>query len=109
MVRFSWIIVVLPLVSFFVILLFGKRMPRGGAEVGIVAVLASFVLSLLVASHFWGGNNGPYEAGITWVNSWFLRDLRTPFGGVGLSGIGREGGTHSLDFYSQLNNVCIKI
>lgn len=49
------------------------------------------------------------RAGITWVNSWFLRDLRTPFGGVGLSGIGREGGTHSLDFYSQLNNVCIKI
>jgi aminomuconate-semialdehyde/2-hydroxymuconate-6-semialdehyde dehydrogenase len=49
------------------------------------------------------------RAGITWVNSWFLRDLRTPFGGVGLSGIGREGGAHSLDFYSQLNNVCIKI
>ncbi len=49
------------------------------------------------------------RAGITWVNSWFLRDLRTPFGGVGLSGIGREGGVHSLDFYSQLNNVCIKI
>ncbi|MBI2677854.1 MAG: 2-hydroxymuconic semialdehyde dehydrogenase [Candidatus Koribacter versatilis] len=49
------------------------------------------------------------RTGITWVNSWFLRDLRTPFGGVGLSGIGREGGTHSLDFYSQLNNVCIKI
>jgi aminomuconate-semialdehyde/2-hydroxymuconate-6-semialdehyde dehydrogenase len=48
------------------------------------------------------------RAGITWVNSWFLRDLRTPFGGVGLSGIGREGGVHSLDFYSQLNNVCIK-
>jgi len=49
------------------------------------------------------------RAGITWVNSWFLRDLRTPFGGVGLSGIGREGGVHSLDFYSQLNNVCIRI
>ena len=49
------------------------------------------------------------RAGITWVNSWFLRDLRTPFGGVGLSGIGREGGVHSLDFYSQSNNVCIRI
>lgn len=49
------------------------------------------------------------RAGITWVNCWFLRDLRTPFGGVGLSGIGREGGRHSLDFYSELNNVCIKI
>lgn len=49
------------------------------------------------------------NAGITWVNCWFLRDLRTPFGGVGLSGIGREGGMHSLNFYSELNNVCIRL
>jgi len=49
------------------------------------------------------------NVGITWVNCWFLRDLRTPFGGVGLSGIGREGGKHSLDFYSELNNVCIRL
>jgi aminomuconate-semialdehyde/2-hydroxymuconate-6-semialdehyde dehydrogenase len=48
------------------------------------------------------------KVGITWVNCWFLRDLRTSFGGVGLSGIGREGGIHSLNFYSELNNVCIK-
>lgn len=49
------------------------------------------------------------NVGITWVNCWFLRDLRTPFGGVGLSGIGREGGVHSLDFYSELNNVCVRL
>ena len=49
------------------------------------------------------------NAGITWVNCWFLRDLRTPFGGMGLSGIGREGGRHSLDFYSELNNICIRL
>jgi aminomuconate-semialdehyde/2-hydroxymuconate-6-semialdehyde dehydrogenase len=49
------------------------------------------------------------NVGITWVNCWFLRDLRTPFGGVGLSGIGREGGMHSLNFYSELNNICIKL
>ena len=49
------------------------------------------------------------NVGITWVNGWFLRDLRTPFGGVGLSGIGREGGLHSLNFYSELNNICIKL
>lgn len=49
------------------------------------------------------------DVGITWVNCWFLRDLRTPFGGVGLSGIGREGGTHSLNFYSELNNVCVRL
>jgi aminomuconate-semialdehyde/2-hydroxymuconate-6-semialdehyde dehydrogenase len=48
------------------------------------------------------------NTGITWVNCWFLRDLRTPFGGVGLSGIGREGGMHSLNFYSELNNICIR-
>jgi aminomuconate-semialdehyde/2-hydroxymuconate-6-semialdehyde dehydrogenase len=49
------------------------------------------------------------NVGITWVNCWFLRDLRTPFGGVGLSGIGREGGMHSLNFYSELNNICIQL
>jgi aminomuconate-semialdehyde/2-hydroxymuconate-6-semialdehyde dehydrogenase len=49
------------------------------------------------------------KVGITWVNSWFLRDLRTPFGGTGLSGIGREGGVHSLNFYSELNNICIRL
>lgn len=49
------------------------------------------------------------EAGVVWVNAWFLRDLRTPFGGVKLSGIGREGGTYSLNFYSELKNICIKL
>lgn len=49
------------------------------------------------------------RVGITWVNCWFLRDLRTPFGGAGLSGIGREGGMHSLNFYSELNNICIRL
>ena len=49
------------------------------------------------------------EVGITWVNSWFLRDLRTPFGGSKQSGIGREGGVHSLEFYTEMRNVCIKL
>lgn len=49
------------------------------------------------------------NVGITWVNCWFLRDLRAPFGGMGLSGIGREGGQHSLNFYSELNNICIRL
>ncbi len=49
------------------------------------------------------------EVGISWVNSWFLRDLRTPFGGSKQSGIGREGGVHSLEFYTDLKNVCIKL
>lgn len=49
------------------------------------------------------------DVGITWVNSWFLRDLRTPFGGSKQSGIGREGGVHSMEFYTELRNVCIKL
>ena len=49
------------------------------------------------------------EAGINWVNCWFLRDLRTPFGGMGLSGFGREGGQHALNFYSEQKNICIKL
>ena len=47
--------------------------------------------------------------GITWINCWFLRDLRTPFGGAKQSGIGREGGVHSLEFYTELRNVCLKL
>lgn len=49
------------------------------------------------------------ECGICWVNCWFLRDLRTPFGGAKQSGIGREGGVHSLEFYTELRNVCLKL
>ncbi|WP_156288910.1 aldehyde dehydrogenase [Oceanobacillus salinisoli] len=49
------------------------------------------------------------EAGMVWVNTWFLRDLRTPFGGMKHSGIGREGGAHSFDFYSELTNVTVKL
>ena len=49
------------------------------------------------------------EVGICWVNSWFLRDLRTAFGGAKQSGIGREGGVHSLEFYTELRNVCVRL
>lgn len=52
---------------------------------------------------------GQIEAGIIWVNTWFLRDLRTPFGGMKQSGIGREGGMHSFEFFSELTNICIKL
>lgn len=49
------------------------------------------------------------DVGICWVNCWFLRDLRTPFGGAKQSGIGREGGVHSFEFYTELENICIKL
>lgn len=48
------------------------------------------------------------EAGIVWVNCWLLRDLRTPFGGVKASGMGREGGLEALRFFTEPKNVCIK-
>lgn len=47
------------------------------------------------------------DVGLVWVNAWFLRDLRSPFGGMKASGVGREGGTHSLDFYTETTNVCV--
>ncbi|MBV6272754.1 2-hydroxymuconic semialdehyde dehydrogenase [Alcaligenaceae bacterium CGII-47] len=49
------------------------------------------------------------RSGLVWVNTWYLRDLRTPFGGVRRSGIGREGGRYSLDFYSEITNICVKV
>lgn len=49
------------------------------------------------------------EAGVIWINTWFLRDLRTPFGGMKHSGIGREGGAHSVEFYSELTNITVKL
>lgn len=48
------------------------------------------------------------HSGIVWVNCWLLRDLRTPFGGVKSSGVGREGGFYALDFFTEKKNVCIK-
>jgi len=48
------------------------------------------------------------EVGMVWVNTWLLRDLRVPFGGVKDSGVGREGGRHSLEFFSESRNVCIR-
>lgn len=47
------------------------------------------------------------EAGIVWVNTWLNRDLRTPFGGVKESGVGREGGFEALKFFTEAKNVCI--
>ncbi|HLT33167.1 MAG TPA: aldehyde dehydrogenase [Aquaticitalea sp.] len=48
------------------------------------------------------------QSGIVWVNTWMMRDLRTPFGGVKASGVGREGGFEALRFFTEAKNVCIK-
>lgn len=49
------------------------------------------------------------QSGIVWINCWLLRDLRTPFGGVKQSGVGREGGFEALDFFTEEKNVCIAL
>lgn len=48
------------------------------------------------------------QAGIVWINTWMMRDLRTPFGGIKASGVGREGGFEALRFFTEAKNVCIK-
>ena len=48
------------------------------------------------------------DTGIVWVNTWLHRDLRTPFGGVKNSGVGREGGQWSMGFFSETTNICVK-
>jgi aminomuconate-semialdehyde/2-hydroxymuconate-6-semialdehyde dehydrogenase len=48
------------------------------------------------------------ESGIVWVNCWLVRDLRTPFGGMKHSGVGREGGVEALRFFTEPKNVCIQ-
>lgn len=48
------------------------------------------------------------ESGIVWINCWMIRDLRTPFGGVKNSGLGREGGKDALRFYTEPKNICIR-
>lgn len=68
-----------------------------------------------LSSTLWSGNidrvmrmSNALEAGIVWVNTWLNRDLRTPFGGVKDSGVGREGGFGALDFFTEPKNVCIQ-
>ncbi|HKD16848.1 MAG TPA: aldehyde dehydrogenase [Thermoanaerobaculia bacterium] len=49
------------------------------------------------------------ESGTVWVNTWLLRDLRVPFGGMKESGVGREGGFDSLEFFTEAKNICVKL
>jgi 5-carboxymethyl-2-hydroxymuconic-semialdehyde dehydrogenase len=69
-----------------------------------------------LASYLWTSDNGrvhrigqKIEAGMLFVNSQNVRDLRQPFGGIKSSGTGREGGTYSFEVYTELKNVCISM
>lgn len=68
-----------------------------------------------LAASLWSGNasrahrvSARLDFGIVWVNCWMQRDLRTPFGGVKQSGVGREGGTEALRFFTEPKNVCVQ-
>ena len=49
------------------------------------------------------------DTGMVWINCWLVRDLRTPFGGTRQSGVGREGGYNSMRFFTEPQNVCVKL
>ena len=49
------------------------------------------------------------QAGIVWINTWMMRDLRTPFGGMGASGLGREGGLEAMRFFTEARNICVAL
>ncbi|MFI5212274.1 MAG: aldehyde dehydrogenase family protein, partial [Ignavibacteria bacterium] len=49
------------------------------------------------------------QTGIVWINCWMVRDLRTPFGGMRSSGVGREGGIEALRFFTEARNICVKL
>lgn len=72
----------------------------------IYGLAATIWTSDLTRAHRVGAN---VQSGIIWVNCWLFRDLRTPFGGMKGSGVGREGGFEALRFFTEPKNVCIKL
>lgn len=49
------------------------------------------------------------DVGTVWINCWLVRDLRVPFGGTKASGVGREGGKYSQEFFTEAKTVCLRI
>lgn len=74
-----------------------------GTKYGLAATVWT---SNLARAHRFSAN---LHSGIVWVNCWLLRDLRTPFGGAKASGVGREGGFEALRFFTEPQNICIKL
>ena len=85
------------------------RLRRGGSagrQRSALRLAASVWTRDLVRAHRF---SAALESGIVWVNTWMLRDLRTPFGGMKDSGVGREGGQEALRFFTEAQNICIDL